>query len=179
LEGTVGQARFDSALDAYANRYRFRHPNENDFINTISEETGINLRQFYNQFIAGTARVDYSVKSLEYEAAMASDSGSPAKYKITATLGRELDGILPQRLAIHLENGSELDTTWNGQERVKSFEFSSVSKPTYAVIDSGYTYTLDENLGNNSLYLNGFGSRLISFEWDSLFIREFILSLLL
>ena len=179
LEGMIGRAQFDSIMNIYANRYHFRHPNENDFFNVMVEKTGYELGQFYYQFIAGTARVDYCVKSLEFENIPKADSTTSAKYKITATLSRELDGILPQKLIIGLENGSKLDTTWDGHDRIKSFEFISKSRPTYAVIDSGYVYTLDENFSNNSLYLKPFSSRLFSFEWDSLFIREFILSLLL
>jgi hypothetical protein len=190
LEGMLGRAKFDSALSFYANHFRFRHPIWEDIVNVMVVHGGQDLTTFFYDYIAGTARVDYSIKSLEYntlqnKSSIVTNSGEQAtrlqkdNYKINVVLNRELDGILPQRLIVRLESGSNLDTTWNGEARVKSFDFMASSRPVYATIDSGYNYTLDENLGNNSLYVKPLGSRLLSFEWDILFIKELFLSFLL
>jgi hypothetical protein len=90
-----------------------------------------------------------------------------------------LDGILPQILVVGLQNGAQIDTSWDGAIRVATLRLAADSPPVYAAIDTGRFYSLDENFINNTLYIKSFGYRLLSFEWDLIFVKELILSLLL
>jgi len=176
LEQMLGRAAFDSALGIYANRFRFKHPAERDFYDSIEKSARFDLDPFFAQFIAGTARVDYAIRNIEYN----SNAEPNETYSIKVTAGREFDGILPHRIEIGLENGAILDTHWDGAARTAIFEFTANSKPEYAKIGFGETpYALDENLGNNSMYLKSFGWRMLNFEWDAVFALEFFISLLL
>ncbi len=175
LENLLGRARMDSALSFYANEYRFRHPDIYDFKNAISERGGINLDRFYDQFISGTARVDYGIISLSYKAI----SGSEGKFDVDITVERRLDGILPQKISLFCDDGSRIDTLWNGEARTTVFKFPTSSKPKYAELNAGNAYSIDENIANNTLYFLSLGSRLLSFEWDTVFMVEFFLSFIL
>ncbi|HBC46413.1 MAG TPA: hypothetical protein DEO84_03145 [candidate division Zixibacteria bacterium] len=175
LEDLLGRSSMDSALGAYVRQYRFGHPDLSDFENAISSTTGVNLNRFYAQYITGTSRVDYGIRSLSYKSITTTDSLN--KYEITLKIARELDGILPQKISLTLENGNRIDTTWEDTtSRVATLKFYTVSRPQFAVLAG---YALDENIANNSMYAGSFGSRLISFEWDSVFMVEFFLSLIL
>ena len=176
LEKILGQAVFDSALTEYARNFRFRHPDSYDFKNAMISASELDLDRFFEQFIDGTARVDYSVRSLEFETI---GLAGEKRYEINMTVSRELEGVLPQRITIGLADGSTIDTTWDGVSRKTAFKFESVSKPVYAALNEGDEYAIDENRSNDTLHLKSFGSRLISFEWDLIFIREFFLSLIL
>lgn len=179
LEGYLGRGQFDAALQVYAEAFRFRHPTSDDFLTTLSNATGSDLSDFNRQFIAGSARLDYSVRSLDFHLLPNTDSIHGKQYEINLTLARELDGVLPQKVAVMLEDGSVIDTTWDGQMRLGLFTLTSYSRPVGARLDPHGTYPLDENISNNSLYLKSFGSRLMSFEWDNIFTLEFLLALLL
>src|SRR5258708_15886673 len=50
------------AMHAYFMKYRFTHPVKEDFLKTIEEVSGKNLRWYFNQAIYGTAVLDYEVK---------------------------------------------------------------------------------------------------------------------
>jgi len=180
LEQMVGRAAFDSALGGYANKYRFGHPTTAGFQSSMETGLGIDLDSFFAQFIAGTARVDYAIRNLEYKSIAKGDMVSDRGYKITVTVGREFEGILPQKIEIGLNDGAVIDTIWDGAARTAIFEFDANSRPDYARIGYGEgPYALDENLANNSIYLKSFGSRLLTFEWDAVFALELLLTLLL
>ena len=137
--------------------------------------TGRDLDGFYGQFVSGTSRVDYGILSLSYKAV----SGSEAKYDVDVTVERRLDGFLPQTISLTGDDGSRIDTLWTGEERTKVFRFQTSSKPKYAELNAGNGYAIDENIANNTLYYKSLGSRLLSFEWDSVFLMELIFSLIL
>lgn len=175
LEIVVGDSIFAKALKGYAEKFRFGHPDADDFKKAISSYTEKDLSGFYSQFVSGTSRVDYAVMGMLYEKI----EDEIQRYKVTVTLRRIHDGILPQTISIGLENGATVDTVWDGRSRMASFEFIAYSKPLYAAIDGYYTYPLDRKISNNRLYHESHSGRLISFDWDSIFFVEFLLSLLL
>jgi hypothetical protein len=179
LEQLAGRAAFDSALNAYAIEYRFKHPSAEDLQNSLESSLGIDLSSFFAQFIGGTARVDYEVRSLEYKAIGGSENNQSG-YNIKVIVGREFEGVLPQRLKVGLHDGTAIDTTWDGNARTAIIEFTAGARPDYAQIGYGHgPYALDENLANNSMYIKSLGSRLLTFEWDGVFIMELLLSLFL
>lgn len=175
LEKAVGDSAFSGALKEYARRFRFKHPDTEDFEKTISAYLDSDLSEFYSQFISGTARVDYAVTSMLYSKI---DDGEQT-YMVTVIIRRIHAGILPQAISIGLKNGATVDTVWDGRSRMASFEFYTDSRPLYAAIDGYYTYPLDRKISNNRLYHVSHSGRLISFDWDSIFFVEFLLSLLL
>jgi hypothetical protein len=170
LESYLGRAVFDSAVSRYANSYRFRHPNTDDFKRALSSSSGINLDRYFEQFVFGNARLDYGLRSLKYAPAEDSTKG---KYKIDMLVIRKFDGIVPQRITVALENGTAIDTVWDGNQKIGSIALYSNSRPLSAVLTE---YALDENKANNSIYLNSFSSRIMSFEWDMISIMEFLLA---
>jgi hypothetical protein len=179
LEVMVGDSVFTGALKDFAEDYRFGHPDGNDFLSSISSSTGLNLSDFFSQFVSGTARVDYGVTSLKYDEVSGDSQDAAVKYKITVDVRRELDGVVPQKITVGLIDGAKIDTSWDGRSGVASFEFVADSKPWYAGIDEDDVSPLDENRTNDRIYLDSHSLRLISFEWDAVFILEFVLSLFL
>jgi hypothetical protein len=176
LESLLGRDKFDIFLKTYANNFRFKHPNKDGFLNNVAIYAGPEMPRFGNQFIDGTARLDYAVKSVKYKSIQNSDSTK--KYEITITVAREYEGILPQKIRLGLEDGTKLDTLWEDNDlKTTELKFVTSSRPQYAELVN--QYALDENVANNSLTLNSFGSRLISFEWDIVFGMELLLSIIL
>jgi hypothetical protein len=175
LETVAGDSAFAGALRYYAREFRFRHPDGDDFQNAISDFTGIELSEFYSQFVSGTAKVDYGVASLIYD----NIEGNEQKFNVEVVVRRFEEGILPQTISVVLDNGAVADTVWDGRSRVARFEFESDSRPEYAAIDQYDTYPLDRDISNNRLYREANSSRIISFDWDAVFITELLLSLLL
>jgi hypothetical protein len=176
LESFLGRDKFDILLQTYANNFRFKHPNKDNFLNNVTTYAGTEMPRFSNQFIDGTARLDYAIKNIKYKSTQSSNSTQ--KYEITVTVARQFDGILPQKIRLTLEDGTKLDTLWEDNNlKTTELKFVTSSRPQYAELVN--QYALDENIANNTLTLNSFGSRLISFEWDIVFGVEFLISIIL
>ena len=49
LEALVGEETLRKALNTYFMRYRFKHPTEQDFLNTVNEVVGQDLTWYWQQ----------------------------------------------------------------------------------------------------------------------------------
>ncbi|MCP4582711.1 MAG: M1 family metallopeptidase [candidate division Zixibacteria bacterium] len=143
LEGILGTENFDDALLYFAETYKFKHPDSYDFQASFEESAGRNLDFFFDNYIHGTARVDYEVT--EIMTVRRDDI-----YSTAVEIQRNYDGVLPQRLIVGFADGTNTDTLWDGLDKYIEFEFESETPARWAAIDTGYFYLIDENLANNS-----------------------------
>ena len=65
LEGIIGEDTMQKAMHIYFMKYRFTHPTKEDFLKTIEEVSGKNLRWYFNQAIYGSPVIDYEVRKIE------------------------------------------------------------------------------------------------------------------
>src|SRR5271170_401996 len=61
LEGIIGKGTMQKAMRVYFMKYRFTHPTKEDFLKTIEEVSGRNLRWYFDQAIDGSQVMDYKV----------------------------------------------------------------------------------------------------------------------
>jgi len=61
LEGIIGEDTMRKAMHTYFMRYRFTHPTKEDFLRTIEEVSGKDLRWYFNPAFYGTQVLDYDV----------------------------------------------------------------------------------------------------------------------
>ncbi|UCE67689.1 MAG: M1 family metallopeptidase [Candidatus Zixiibacteriota bacterium] len=179
LENVMGVSAFADALKMFAGDYRFRHPDQRDFLESISELSPADLTEFTEMFIDGTARVDYSIESVKFEKSVPDGDSGDLEYIVYVEVARKYDGILPQAVTLGFEDGTEIYKIWDGEDRIARIIFETKSIPVYASIDKKTSYTIDENMNNNTIYLKGHVTRMISFEWDAIFIIEFLASIFL
>ena len=65
LEGIIGEDTMDKAMRTYFMKYRFTHPTKEDFLNTIQEVSGKDLKWYFDQAIYGSQVMDYKVLRIE------------------------------------------------------------------------------------------------------------------
>jgi aminopeptidase N len=65
LEGIIGEDTMARAMRTYFMKYRFTHPVKEDFLKTIEEVSGKDLRWYFNQAVYGSQIMDYSVMGLD------------------------------------------------------------------------------------------------------------------
>ena len=61
LEGIIGEDTMQKAMHVYFMKYRFTHPTKEDFLKTIEEVSGKDLRWYFNQAVYGSQVMDYRV----------------------------------------------------------------------------------------------------------------------
>src|SRR6202043_2629469 len=65
LESVIGEDTMRRAMHTYFLRYRFTHPTKEDFLKTIEEVSGKDLRWYFNQAVYGTQVFDYEIRKID------------------------------------------------------------------------------------------------------------------
>ncbi|MEA2041073.1 MAG: M1 family aminopeptidase [Bacteroidota bacterium] len=186
LERMIGSELMDEIFKSYYDRYKFKHPTTEDFVNLVSEKvsktSGIYknyIRSFFNQFLNSSNICDYKVKRIKERKAHSKSGlfGKKHKFKTSEATGeiitevileRKGNFIIPVEVEIIFDNGDKIRKLWNGESQFKTFSFAGTAKIVSAEIDPDKKIYFDANLNNNS----------ISRETGKAGIRKYILKVL-
>lgn len=177
LEGLVGIQTMDEILQTFFERWKFKHPGAQDFIDIVNEvvtknhkdQFGENMDWFFEQVLYGTEVCDYKLASISNNqrtrrlgvfddleecitpSNIQNQDSTQAKYQSSVIVHRLGEIKLPIEVLIHFENGEEVKKLWDGKDRSTEFTFTSDHKIDWAIVDPEKKIDLDMNFNNNSL----------------------------
>ena len=102
LEGIIGEDTMAKAMHTYFMKYRFTHPTKEDFLKTIEEVSGKDLRWYFNQAVYGSQVMDYDVLRVNsfpvdwYEDKDKKDKKEPKKGEKDDTVYQSYVSLAPQ-----------------------------------------------------------------------------------
>jgi hypothetical protein len=182
LEGIIGQDTMAKAMHTYFMKYRFTHPTKEDFLKTIEEVSGKDLRWYFNQAVYGSQVMDYEVLQVNsfpanwYEEKQEKKGAKKGDilYQSYVTLHRKEDFVMPVEAEIKFDNGEKVREHWDGQSRWTRFSYQKKAKVVSAEIDPDHKVLLDRNNFNNSHTSepNGKPAHKLANYW--LFITQFL-----
>ncbi|MGA7217555.1 MAG: M1 family metallopeptidase [Candidatus Sulfotelmatobacter sp.] len=158
LEGIVGEDTMAKAMRAYFMKYRFTHPTKADFLNTIQEVSGKDLKWYFDQAIYGTQVMDYRVMRIEsYPVDWYEESKKDKKkddknttYRSFVWVQRKGDFVMPVDVEIKFDDGEKLREHWDGANRWTKFSYEKKAKVVSAELDPDHTVQIDRDNFNNS-----------------------------
>jgi hypothetical protein len=156
LEKVIGEQTMRKAVHTYFMRYRFTHPTGEDFLKTIEEVSGQNLRWYFDQAVSGTNVFDYEVASLRsdradwYEAHPPAEKKGETLYRTYVLLHRKGDFLFPVDVDVKFDNGETVREHWDGQDRWIRFTYLKKAQAVSAEIDPDRQLLLDKDPFNNS-----------------------------
>ena len=156
LEGIIGEKTMNEAMQAYFMKYRFTHPTKEDFLKTIEEVSGQNLRWYFDQAVYGSQVLDYEVLKIDsfpvdwYEPKKNQKRGPTATYDSFVSVHRKGSFVMPVVVQINFDNGETVREHWDGQSRWTRFAYRKNAKVVSAEIDPDHTIYIDRNNLNNS-----------------------------
>jgi hypothetical protein len=185
LESIVGEDTMAKAMHTYFMKYRFTHPTKEDFLKTIEEVSGKDLRWYFNQAIYGTQVMDYKVLRIEsypvnwYDEstkgpAMKSVGKKDDKdtvYRSFVWLQRKGEFVMPVEVEIVFRDGNDhlekVREHWDGVSRWTKFVYEKKAKVVSAEIDPDHKVQIDGNEFNNSKTVepNGKPARKLTNYW--------------
>jgi aminopeptidase N len=175
LESIVGEAKLREAVHTYFLRYRFKHPHEEDFMNTVNEVTGQNLDWYWNQAVKGTQLLDYRISRAESDRddwfeKNPTKSEKNAAFTTLVTVHRKGDFIMPVDLLVKFDDGSQARERWDGQDRWKRFEYHKHARMLSAELYPGQDVLMDLHEFNNSYVVksDGRATSKITLYWMAL-----------
>jgi Peptidase family M1 domain len=178
LESVIGEDTMRQAMHTYFVRYRFTHPTKEDFLKTIEEVSGRDLRWYFNQAVYGTQVLDDDVLKVSsvpvdwYKESFKEKEGE-TEYVSNVWIHRKEDFIFPVDVDIKFSNGEKVREHWDGQGRWIRYEYHKKAKLESVEVDPEHKIQFDRNQFNNSRTVegNGAAARKLSNYWT--FIGQF------
>ena len=155
LESLIGEDTMRQAMHTYFMRYRFTHPTKEDFLKTVEEVSGKNLRWYFDQAVYGTQVLDYEVfKVSSYPADWDKESLKEKKgqteYVSNVWIHRKGDFVIPVDVEIKFDNGEKVREHWDGKERWVRYAYQKKAKVESVEVDPDHKCFFDRNNFNNS-----------------------------
>ncbi|MGA9508412.1 MAG: M1 family metallopeptidase [Candidatus Sulfotelmatobacter sp.] len=165
LEGIIGEDTMAKAMHVYFMKYRFTHPTKEDFLKTIEDVSGKNLRWYFDQAIYGSQVMDYKLLKIEsFPVSWYEDKKNAPKkddkntvYRSYVWLQRKGDFVMPVDVEIKFDNGERIREHWDGVSRWTKFMYEKKAKVKSAEIDPEHKIQIDRNDFNNSYTAEGHG----------------------
>jgi hypothetical protein len=161
LEGIIGEDTMAKAMHTYFMKYRFTHPTKEDFLKTIEEVSGKDLRWYFKQAVYGTQVLDYEVLNADsYPTTWFEEKKKDKKdskkdtdtvYQSSVTVHRKGDFVMPIEVEVKFDNNEKVREHWDGQSRWTRFIYQKKAKVVSAEIDPDHTIHIDRDNFNNSL----------------------------
>ncbi|HWY21773.1 MAG TPA: M1 family metallopeptidase [Candidatus Acidoferrum sp.] len=183
LESIIGEETMQKAMHVYFMKYRFTHPVKEDFLKTIEEVSGRNLRWYFDQAVYGAPVMDYKVLRIEslpvnwYEdQKKAGDKDDKnTVYRSYVWLQRKEDFVMPVDVEIKFENGDKVREHWDGANRwTRLGPYDKKTKIASAEIDPDHKIQIDRNNFDNSYIAeaNGKPAHKLANYW--LFVTQWV-----
>jgi hypothetical protein len=156
LEKVIGEDTMRQALHTYFMRYRFTHPTGEDFLKTVEEVSGKDLRWYFNQAVYGTNVFDYQVDDAHsdplkwWDISASHSKAADTVYRTYVTVRRKGDFTFPVDLEVKFDDGTTAVEHWDGQDRWMRYQYDRKAQIVSAQIDPQTQLLLDKNYFNNS-----------------------------
>ena len=160
LEGIIGEDTMARAMRTYFMKYRFTHPSKEDFLKTVEEVSGKDLRWYFNPAVYGSPVFDYEVTKIDsYPVNWHQDEKTQKAqdkdnknilYQSYVSLHRKEDFVMPVEVEITFDNGEKIREHWDGQSRWIRFSYLKKAQVVSAELDPDHKIFLDRNNFNNS-----------------------------
>jgi len=172
LESVIGADTMRQAMHTYFMRFRFTHPTKEDFLKTIEEVSGKDLRWYFNQAVYGTQVLDDAILKISsvpvdwYKENLKEKKGE-TEYIDNVWIHRRENFIFPVEVEVKFDNGDKVREHWDGQDRWVRYQYRKKAKIESVEVDPDHKIQFDRNNFNNSrtAEANGAPARKLANYW--------------
>jgi hypothetical protein len=143
-----GEDELARAIGDYARKWRFGHPDADDFVAAIEERLGASAARNLRVALFDRGWVDYQAADATSRARTV--DGAP-RWEGWALVRREGTLAIPVTIELHGRGGEVRTTTWDGVGSWIRVPWESSSELARAVVDPGAAVLLDEDLANGAV----------------------------
>ncbi len=186
-----GRERLDTALGAYARRFRFGHPTPSDFVGAVGDALGPDAKRALVLALDERGRVDFLVREVVSAPERApggvfdrasgretvpSTSGGLSRFRGRAVILRHGSLELPVEIDLYDSTGKRRRERWDGRGAVHVIDWHGDAPLTHVVVDPEQRILLDDDPLNNAASLApSSSSRTLE---RSVYFAELLLALL-
>lgn len=144
MERMLGEERWLDVLRTYYQRYQFKHPTGEDWLEVVNQVGGEEARSLLEQLAYDDGLVDYAVSDL-------SCIQEGGLHHCAVTISRLGEVVLPVEVEITFADGAQIRETWDGRDREQVYRYDKAYPVTVAEVDPDHALYLDVSFYNNSL----------------------------
>jgi len=170
-----GEATMDKIMKTFYDRWKFRHPNTQNFLDIVYEimleEHGesaiIKTKNFFDEFLFSNGVLDYAITGIYNSesylpAGMFDKDGqtdfvkgekekdAEKEFNSRVRIERLGEVSLPVEVLITYESGKEVTEVWDGKGNATEFNYTGKEKVISAIVDPKQKLLMDINFMNNS-----------------------------
>jgi hypothetical protein len=162
LERRLGWDVMRRVMATFFDRWRFRHPQPEDFFAIVNEVTGQDYSWFFDRVYHSSNRFDYAIERfasepIESRGLIDSPTGpvfqekkAEGAFRTTVVVRRLEAGQFPVDVMTTFSNGEQVRDTWDGLARWQVLTYDKPVKAVSVQIDPERVLLLDTNYTNNS-----------------------------
>jgi len=147
LQRVFGVAVVDSAVRAYVERYRFRHPTPQDFVEAIRPHLPARATDAVTTAMFANGWVDYAVRAVT-----SNRTNSSTEFANRVLLERQGNFDFPVVLRVEFEDGRVAEKQLESVAAITWIDWPASSPIITATLDPDHRITIDDNLDNQSLH---------------------------
>jgi hypothetical protein len=138
LEGLLGEDRMTLLMRTYAERFRFRHPTPDDFLEVardVARRDGHDLTGFIEDLVRGSGTLDFSVHEIA--------AGKPAadgSVESTVTVRRLGTARFPTTIRVAFDDRAVRRLRWDLDDRVRAIDGGPDPEPVVAPTGTQYRW---------------------------------------
>ncbi len=159
LDYLVGEKTLQHILQAYCKKWRFKHPQPNDFFKVAEDVSHLQLKWFQSYWTASSKTIDYGIKNVVQKDSVYSIEiermgliPMPIELTIVFEDGREQEVYIPVNLLLgnkpNLPSSVMLSPTWKWVQPTYQLPFVSSTKIKTITLDASKKMA-DVNTDNN------------------------------
>ena len=148
LERRFGWPRFQKVMSTYWNRWKFRHPQPDDFFAVANEVSGEDLTWYFDAVYRSSNEFDYGIQQFTSRS-----NGSRGGYRTIVVATRFGEGVYPVDVVTTFRDGEKMTEQWDGRDRRAIYTYDRPSQALSVAVDPDRQLLLDINYTNNSATL--------------------------
>jgi len=147
LRYVLGEETFLGAMQHYVQKWKLKHPYENDFRQAVTEYVDTDLTWFFDQWLETDKTIDYAIRKLRYNKKTQEASVNlirkgemvmPIRFSVKDKEGNTHKFLVPVSWYVPKEEGVTILPRWESRGRVNptyTATFSLPTPPKEAIID--------------------------------------------
>ncbi len=151
MERWLGWPTLQRIMSATFEKWKFRHPKPNDYLETVNAVAGRDLGWYFDQVYRSSNVFDYGVQDLK-------SARDGEQYRTNLIVRRYGEAIFPVDVVVAFRNGERVTEHWDGKDRWKLYTYDRPVQALDARVDPDRVLLLDVDYTNNSKTLEPKGS---------------------
>ncbi len=139
----IGQDNLEKGILKYFDTWKFKHPNVNDFIRVMEQQSGLELDWYKEYFVFTTKTIDYNIKAVA--------ANAKKKKRTDITIHRE--GLMPMPIDVMVTYADDTKELFHiplrimrGEKPVEDTSIKTTTLEDWAWTNRDYTFTIKKKL---------------------------------